>query len=56
MELRFNLVVAEDLKAIKEFIAKDNEEMAIRVIKILRKYLNKNCALNITKNFCIMSL
>lgn len=39
MELKFNPIVAEDLKAIKEFIAKDNEEMAIRVIDNIFKQM-----------------
>ena len=33
MKLRINPVVAEDLKDIKEYIAEDNEEMAVRTIR-----------------------
>ena len=33
MELRINPVVAEDLKNIKEYIAEDNEEMAVKTIQ-----------------------
>lgn len=33
MKLRINPVVAEDLKGIKEFIAEDNEDMAIKTIQ-----------------------
>lgn len=33
MKLRINPLVAEDLKNIKEYIAEDNEEMAIRTIQ-----------------------
>ena len=33
MKLRINPLVAEDLKNIKEYIAEDNEEMAVKTIK-----------------------
>lgn len=33
MKLRINPVVAEDLKNIKEYIAEDNEEMAVKAIQ-----------------------
>ena len=33
MKLRINPIVAEDLKSIKEFIAEDNEEMALKTIR-----------------------
>lgn len=33
MKLRINLIVAEDLKNIKEYIAEDNEEMAVKTIQ-----------------------
>lgn len=33
MKLRFNPIVAEDLKNIKEHIAEDNEEMAVKTIQ-----------------------
>lgn len=33
MKLRINPIVAEDLKNIKEFIAEDNQEMAVRTIR-----------------------
>lgn len=33
MKLRINPVVAEDLKNIKEYIAEDNEEMAVKIIE-----------------------
>lgn len=33
MKLRINPVVAEDLKNIKEYIAEDNEEMAVKTIQ-----------------------
>ena len=33
MKLRINPIVAEDLKRIKEFIAEDNEEMALKTIR-----------------------
>ena len=33
MKLRINPIVAEDLKKIKEFIAEDNEEMAVKTIQ-----------------------
>ena len=33
MKLRINPLVAEDLKSIKEFIAEDNEEMAVKTIE-----------------------
>lgn len=32
MKLRINPLVAEDLKNIKEYIAEDNEEMAVKTI------------------------
>ena len=32
MKLRINPIVAEDLKNIKEYIAEDNEEMAVKII------------------------
>ena len=33
MNLRINPIVAEDLKNIKEYIAEDNEEMAVKTIQ-----------------------
>ncbi len=33
MKLRVNPLVAEDLKSIKEYIAEDNEEMAVKTIQ-----------------------
>ena len=33
MKLRINPLVAEDLKNIKEYIAEDNEEMAVKTIQ-----------------------
>lgn len=33
MKLRINPIVAEDLKRIKEYIAEDNEEMAVKNIQ-----------------------
>lgn len=33
MKLRINPIVAEDLKNIKEYIAEDNEEMAVKTIR-----------------------
>lgn len=33
MKLRINPIVAEDLKGIKEYIAEDNEEMAVKTIQ-----------------------
>jgi len=33
MKLRINPVVAEDLRNIKEYIAEDNEEMAVKTIE-----------------------
>lgn len=33
MKLRINPVVTEDLKNIKEYIAEDNEEMAVKTIQ-----------------------
>lgn len=36
MKLRINPIVAEDLKNIKEYIAEDNEEMAV---KPFRRYM-----------------
>lgn len=33
MKLRINPIVAEDLKSIREYIAEDNEEMAIKTIQ-----------------------
>ena len=33
MKLRINPVVAEDLRNIKEYIAEDNEEMAVKTIQ-----------------------
>ena len=33
MKLRINPIVAEDLKIIKEYIAEDNEEMAVNTIQ-----------------------
>ena len=33
MKLRINPIVAEDLKNIKEYIAEDNEEMAVKTIQ-----------------------
>ena len=33
MKLRINPVVAEDLRSIKEYIADDNEEMAVKTIQ-----------------------
>ena len=33
MKLRINPIVAEDMKNIKEYIAEDNEEMAVKTIQ-----------------------
>ena len=33
MKLQINPIVAEDLKGIKEFIAEDNEKMAVKTIQ-----------------------
>lgn len=33
MKLRINPIVAEDLKNIKEYIAEDNKEMAVKTIQ-----------------------
>ena len=33
MKLRINPIVAEDLKKMKEYIAEDNEEMAVNTIQ-----------------------
>ena len=33
MKLRINSIVAEDLKSIKEYMAEDNEEMAVKTIQ-----------------------
>ena len=33
MKLRINPIVAEDLRNIKEYIAEDNEEMAVKTIQ-----------------------
>ncbi len=33
MKLRINPIVAEDLNKIKEYIAKDNEQMAVKAIQ-----------------------
>ena len=33
MKLRINPIVAEDLKNIKEYIAEDNEEMAVKIVQ-----------------------
>ena len=33
MKLRFNPIVAEDLKNIKEYIAEDNKEMEVKTIQ-----------------------
>ena len=33
MKLRINPIVAEDLKNIKEYIAEENEEMAVKTIQ-----------------------
>ena len=33
MKLRINPIVAEDLKNIREYIAEDNEEMAVKTIQ-----------------------
>ena len=33
MKLRINPIVVEDLKKIKEYIAEDNEEMAVKTIQ-----------------------
>lgn len=33
MKLRINPIVADDLKKIKEYIAEDNEEMAVKTIQ-----------------------
>ena len=33
MKLRINPIVAEDLKKMKEYIAEDNEEMAVKTIQ-----------------------
>lgn len=37
-KLRINPLVAEDLKNIKEYIAEDNEEMAVKTIIVIKKY------------------
>ena len=37
MKLRINPIVAEDLRGIKEFIAEDNEEMAIKTVEGIYK-------------------
>lgn len=37
MKLRINPIVAEDLKKIKEYIAEDNEEMAVKTIQDITK-------------------
>ena len=37
MKLRINPLVAQDLKNIKEYIAEDNEEMAIKTIQEIYK-------------------
>ena len=33
MKLRINPIVSEDLKKMKEYIAEDNEEMAVKTIR-----------------------
>lgn len=33
MKLRINPIVAEDLRNIKDYIAEDNEEMAVKTIQ-----------------------
>jgi addiction module toxin, RelE/StbE family len=41
MKLRLNPVVAEDLKSIKDFIAEDNQELALKTIQeIYSKFEN----------------
>lgn len=37
MKLRINPIVAEDLKNIREYIAEDNEEMAVKTIQDITK-------------------
>ena len=37
MKLRINPIVAEDLKNIREYIAEDNEEMAVKTIQEIYK-------------------
>ena len=37
MKLRINPIVAEDLKNIKEYIAEDNEEMAVKTVKTIQE-------------------
>ena len=51
MKLRINPIVAEDLKKIKEFIAEDNEEMAVKTIQEI--YMLE---LRIYSNFLIWEL
>lgn len=51
MKVRINSIVAEDLKNIKEYIAEDNEEMAVKTI--LRRYMLE---LRIYSNFRIWEL
>lgn len=41
MKLRINPVVAEDMKNIKEYIAEDNEEMALKTIQEIYTRLEK---------------
>ena len=50
MKLRINPIVAEDLKNIKEYIAEDNEEMAVKTI---RRYM---LDLRIYSNFRLWEL
>ncbi len=41
IKLRINPIVAEDLKNIKEYIAQDNEEMAVKTVRsILSQFEN----------------
>lgn len=41
MKLRIHPIVAEDLKGIKEFIAEDNEEMAVKTIQEIYRVVNR---------------
>ena len=54
MKLRINPIVAEDLKNIREYIAEDNEEMAVKTIqeiyaRIEKKFLSSSiiCGTNV---------
>ena len=41
MKVRINPLVAEDLKNIKEYIAEDNEEMAVKTIQEIYSRIEK---------------